>query len=94
MESATDYISTDPYCVFPHDTQDVVIKTSLFDPFDADWPRVNYGNPYHAAHGHQAFFCRYNPKARHDQIKPNQGHKVKRYNRKSFPKTRMNFRES
>ena len=77
-------------------SQDVeFIPTTPFPfsyPCDIEWLFRDYGNPYHSAHGHQALFWRYDPKSKHNQIKPRKGYKLKRFNRKSFRKTYMNFR--
>ena len=51
-----------------------------------------YGKSYKPIWGVQGLLYRYDPKVKHDQIKPMIGYKAKRFNRKSFPKTRMNFR--
>ena len=89
IESATDYC--DPYLPATFEDTNQYVDVSL--PYDQMFDIDDLITPeYKPTWGAQGLLYRYNPKAKHNQIKPRIGYKSKRYNRKAFPKTRINFR--
>ena len=88
IESNTGYFEEDGLLKLAQRLTDV-IQIQPFVPCDIDdWTIPEYK----PIHGKQGLLFRYDPKVKHDQIKPRKGFRKKWYSRKSFPKTALNFR--